>query len=137
MKRILLTLTTFVSFSFGNAHAQIGWTLDQCRKHWGRENTSHPHGKTEYKFGSKIEKIVTFDQQGKVNDVLYLANWNMLKIPILLAMEEGITWEIDPDIERTSRYEFWIGKKDGVIILYARYFISKIGEEFEVTTTKW
>ena len=118
---------------------QIGWTLDQCRKHWGRERSiehgyldeSHTTTSTTYTFGSdsdsNIKKEVTFDQQGKVNDVLYFTHFvddqeGLLKIPALLAREERVTWEIDPDQTHTSRHEYWIGKKDGVVVFHARYF---------------
>jgi hypothetical protein len=38
MKRTLLTLMTLASIAMaGDAHAQIGWTLNQCRAHWGKE----------------------------------------------------------------------------------------------------
>jgi hypothetical protein len=69
MKKMLLILMVLASA----ANAQIGWTLDQCRKHWGRESISHLDGvNTIYKFGSKIEKNVIFDEGGKVKDVYYL-----------------------------------------------------------------
>jgi hypothetical protein len=38
MKLLLLILMTLASAVTVNA--QIGWTLDQCRKHWGQE-TDH------------------------------------------------------------------------------------------------
>jgi hypothetical protein len=142
MKSMLLVLMALATLA-GNAQAQLGWTLDQCRKHWGKEKHigRYNNGNVYYEFGSKVEKDVSFDVQGKVNDYMYLATWNVLNIPMLLAKEEGITWEVDPDPNLKpnpySRGTFWVGKKDGVVVLYARYFISKVGEEFEVTTTKW
>jgi hypothetical protein len=42
MKRLLLILVALASVALANdAQGQIGWTLDQCRKHWGRETISH------------------------------------------------------------------------------------------------
>jgi hypothetical protein len=130
--KILLLVLTVASFSLANTHAQIGWTLDQCRKHWGRESSiehyyldeSHTTTSTTYVFGSKIRKEVTLDQQGKVNDASYLEyeDDGLLNIPALLAREEGVAWEIDPDMDRTSRHEYWIGKKDGVVVFHARYY---------------
>jgi hypothetical protein len=113
----------------GNAHAQIGWTLDQCRKHWGRESSiERTTTSTTCIFVSKIEKEVTLDQQGKVNDISYFEQEEedgLLKIPVLLAMEEGVIWETDTDENEahTSRNKFWLGKKDGVVVFHARYFL--------------
>jgi hypothetical protein len=146
MKKLLLILTV-ASLSFANAHAQIGWTLDQCRKHWGRESIATYHleslNDTTYSFGSKdfgIHKDVTLDSQGKVNNVCYSSNGGdsqgarsgLLKIPRLLAREEGIIWERDPDESYTSRHEYFIGKKDGVAVFHARYFSGKTGESLHV-----
>jgi hypothetical protein len=133
MKTTLLTLM-IASLSLANAHSQIGWTLEQCRKHWGREISS-PF--TTYSFGSEdvgIYKEVTLDSQGKVNDVMYTSNGggrydnkpSLLDIPGLLAIETGIIWEKDPD----SRC--LLGKKDGVIVFHARYFSGKTGESLHV-----
>jgi hypothetical protein len=132
----LMIITAATAFAMAaNSKAQIGWTLNQCRKHWGRESSiehhyldeSHTTSSTIYVFGfgSQIEKEVTFDQQGKVNDVYYsdwFADEELLKIPALLAREEGVTWETDPDKSVTSRHHYWIGKKDGVVVFHARYF---------------
>jgi hypothetical protein len=44
----------------------------------------------------------------------------------LLEKEEGVSWEIDPDMEdNSSRHKFWIGKKDGAAVFHARYFLGK------------
>jgi hypothetical protein len=88
---------------------------------------------TTYIFGSgsKIEKVVTLDQRGKVNDVSYFESEDdLLNIPPLLAMEEGIIWEIDTDENEahTSRNKFWIGKKDGVVVFHAHYFLGHNNE---------
>src|SRR5690349_14793685 len=100
-----MLLTLMVLASLVNAKAQIGWTLDQCRKHWGRETIATYHmgslNDTTYSFGSEdygIHKDVTFDSQGKVNDVWYSSNgggrWDgkpsLLNIPKLLAREKGV-----------------------------------------------
>jgi hypothetical protein len=129
MQTLLLILFLL---SISSAQAQIGWTLDQCRKHWGPpSDVEHDHLTTIYIFGSasKIEKRVILDQQGKVQDVLYLTHFEDNddetldpEIAALLAIEEGIAWETDPDQSLTSRHHYWIGKKDGVILFHARYF---------------
>jgi hypothetical protein len=131
MKRLLLILMVLA----GAAHAQIGWTIEQCRKHWGRENNSYLYEtNTVYRFGSKIEKEVIFDEGGKVKDVTYsvLGGWGVLKVPALLAREEGVTWERDPDRDNW-RAQYWIGKKDGVVLFHARYYNGKTGESLHVT----
>jgi hypothetical protein len=82
------------------AHAQIGWTLDQCRKHWGRES---PGTFTTYSFGPKdlvtgIQIDVTLDSQDKVNEVWYLSSGggrydnkpSLLDIPGLLAIGRSL-----------------------------------------------
>jgi hypothetical protein len=142
MKKMLLILMALASWAMADdAHAQIGWTLDQCRKHWGRESSiEHTTTSTTYIFDSKIRKEVTFDQQGKVNSVWYSshggdsggARSSLLKVPALLAREEGVTWERDPEESYTSRHEYWIGKKDGVTVFHARYFSGKTGESLHV-----
>ena len=149
MKRILLTLMAIAGCLTiaGNAHAQIGWTLEQCRKHWGRETITIYHGETltgepltttTYGFdsGSKIEKEVTLDATGKVNDVFYIAaadGAGLLKIAKLLEREEGVIWLIDPDESQTYRHAYWIGFKDGVAVFHARYFFGKR----DVNGDKW
>jgi hypothetical protein len=37
MKRILLTLLAGLTFATVTTHAQIGWTLEKCRQHFGME----------------------------------------------------------------------------------------------------
>jgi hypothetical protein len=137
MKKMLLTLMILASA----ANAQIGWTLDQCRKHWGRESISTHHleslNDTTYGFGSEdagIYKEVTLDPQGKVNDLMYTSNGggrydnkpSLLDIPGLLATQTGIIWGKDPG----SR--ILLGKKDGVVVFQARYFSGKHGESLHV-----
>jgi hypothetical protein len=82
-KLVVSVLAVLVSANY--AHAQIGWTLDQCWKHWGLESSvehpyldeSHTTTSIDYIFGSdsKIEKQVSFDQQRKVNDVWYFTRF--------------------------------------------------------------
>jgi hypothetical protein len=140
MKRILLILMVLASVAMaGDAHAQIGWTLDQCRKHWGQESSIKHSDTTAYIFGSdsKIEKQVTFDQQRKVNDVWYFTRFEdnnydeiiMPKISALLAREKGVVWEAHPPLAPAGNRMDYIGKKDGLVVFRARYRIShKIGE---------
>ena len=51
----------------------------------------------------------SLDRKGKVNDVYY-SDWDadeeLLKIPALLAREEGVTWETDPDQFVTPRHHY-------------------------------
>jgi hypothetical protein len=130
MKKVLLILMVLA----GVANAQIGWTLDQCRKHWGHE-TSNTF--IAYGFGSKdtgIYKEVTLDSQFKVNNVMYTSNGggryndkpSLLDIPALLAIEAGIIWEKDPDSV------ILLGKQDGNVVFHARYFSGKYGESLHV-----
>jgi hypothetical protein len=124
MKTLLLILMVLA----GDARAQIGWTLDQCRQHWGGES-SIEH--TTYIFGSKIRKEVTFDQEGKVNDVSYFEyeDDGLMNIRALLAREKGVTWERDPDESYTDRHEYFLGKKDGVVLFHARYYYGHNNED--------
>jgi hypothetical protein len=137
MKTMLLILMVLASA----ANAQIGWTLDQCRKHWGWESISTYHleslNDTTYGFGSEdagIYKEVTLDPQGKVNDVMYTSNGggryddkpSLLDIPGLLAIQAGIIWRKDPD----SRC--LLGKKDGVVVFHADYFSGNTGESLHI-----
>jgi hypothetical protein len=135
--KTILTLMVLASV----AKAQIGWTLDQCRKHWGRESISTYFLKslnnTTYGFGSEdagIYKEVALDPQGKVNNVMYTSNGggryddkpSLLDIPGLLAIESGIIWGKEPG----SR--ILLGKKDGVVVFHADYFSGKYGESLHV-----
>jgi hypothetical protein len=120
------------------AHAQFGWTLDQCRKHWGKEI---PSTFATYSFGPKdlvtgIQIEVTLDAQYKANEVWYSSSGggrydnkpSLLDIPGLLATEAGIVWEKDPDRPNGC----FLGKKDGVVVFHARYFSGKTGESLHV-----
>jgi hypothetical protein len=140
----LMMITAVVALAAANAKAQIGWTLDQCRKHWGRESSvehpyldeSHTTTSTTYIFDSKIRKEVSFDQQGKVNDVFYIGpseGAGFLKIAKLLEREEGVIWLIDPDQGQSYRHAYWIGYKDGIAVFHARYFFGKR----DVNGDKW
>ena len=135
----------------GNAHVQIGWTLDQCRKHWGRENRIESWWVDElqtttepaYIFGSgsNLEKEVNLDSQGKVKDIFYVGpskGAGFLKIAKLV---KGIIWLADPEgpddghsfdpLDRQTpgqlgyRHAYWIGYKDGVAVFHARYYFGK------------
>jgi hypothetical protein len=135
MRTTLLLLLVLAN----TAYAQIGWTLDQCRKHWGQEQRIfHPNNgaSTEYTFGSKIEKLVTLDQQGKVNELFYSEDEKdgLLNIPELLAMQKAVIWEIDTEIGygKGASHQYWLGKKDGVVLFHACYFAGKIGESLHV-----
>ena len=144
----MLTVLGMASFMVNNAFAQIGWTLEQCRKHWGMERIREIDGTYTFGYGfalrsgSLFEKRVVFDRQGKVTDVTYFSNGNntegdgrppVLDIPALLAIEKGVTWGPDPDQEgTTSRHEYFLGKKDGVALFHARYFSGKVGESLHV-----
>jgi hypothetical protein len=153
MKKMLLILMVLASVAMaGDAHAQIGWMLDQCRKHWGRE-TSIEHWRVDesqtitepaYIFGSdsKLEKEVTLDPQGKVKEVYYIGpskGPGFLKIAQLLAKEEGVNWAPDLDYEENRvfdpagptpgelgyRHGYWIGYKNDVAVFQARYYFGK------------
>jgi hypothetical protein len=136
------------------ARAQIGWTFDQCREHWGPQTgIEHPYlddslttTGTSYIFGSldsgsKIQKEVALDATGKVNDVYYIGpseGAGFLKIAQLLEKEQGVNWLADPDAghrfdpgERQTpgqqgyRHAYWIGYKDGIAVFHARYYFGK------------
>jgi hypothetical protein len=126
-KLVVSMLAVLASANY--AHAQIGWTLDQRRKHWRRESsTEHTTTSTTYIFDSKIRKQVTLDQRGKVNDVFYIGpseGAEFLKVAKLLEREEGVIWLIDPDRDQSYRHAYWIGYKDGVAVFHAHYFFGK------------
>jgi hypothetical protein len=143
----LTMITAAAAFAVAvDAHAQIGWTLDQCRKHWGRESIFHPKNgdPTEYTFGPKIKKQVTLDSGRKVNDIFYAVNYDdgelnnydtgELNIPALLAAQEGVHWERDTDMGggEGSSHLYFLGKKGGVVVFHARYFAGRTGESLEV-----
>jgi hypothetical protein len=147
MKNLLLLMLMVIA---SNAHAQIGWAIDQCRKHWGRESRiehpyldeSHTTTFTAYIFGadSKIEKQVTFDQRLKVDDVWYYTRFEdnnydeilMPKIWALLARQKGIVWEAHPLLAPAGNRMRYTGKKNGVVLLRAYYEIGhKIGQSIE------
>jgi hypothetical protein len=142
MKLMLLILMTLASV----AHGQIGWTLDRCRKAWGRETgIKHPYldesqttTGTTYVFGSlesgsELEKWVALDPQGKVNDLYYIGpskpdseGIGVLKIAKLLEKEEGVIWPGAPAECDGNRHGYWIGyNKDGVEVFQAYYYMGK------------
>jgi hypothetical protein len=156
MKKILLMLMALgmASFMANNAFAQIGWTLDQCRKHWGPQTgIDHPYlddslttTGTSYIFGSfdsgsKIQKEVALDATGKVNDVFYFGpseGPGFLKIAQLLENEPGVKWlavrgedrpfdlgEGQTPGEQGYRHALWIGYKDSIAVFHARYYFGK------------
>jgi hypothetical protein len=136
-------------------NAQIGWTLEQCRKQWGMETSiEHPYldesqttTGTTYVFdsGSTIEKWVALDPQGKVNDLYYIGpskGPGFLKIAQLLAKERGVNWTSDPDPDNDEeqhvldpagptpgelgyRHAYWIGYRNGIAVFHARYYFGK------------
>ena len=154
-RRLLLTLLTMATLAMADdAHAQIGWTLEQCRKHWGPQTgIEHPYlddslttTGTSYIFGSldsgsKIQKEVALDATGKVNDVYYIGpseGPGFLKIAQLLENEPGVKWLAVRDEDRPFdlgqggtpgeqgyRHALWIGYKDGIAVFHARYYFGK------------
>jgi hypothetical protein len=139
MNKMILMAAAALMLAAGDAEAQIGWTLDQCRKHWGRESSvehwfvDESQTTTEPAYfvdsGSDLEKEVTLDPQGKVKDIFYVGpskGAGFLKITELV---KGVIWRADSDqghpFQLGDRHFYWIGYKDGVAMFRARYFFGK------------
>jgi hypothetical protein len=77
MKKILLMTVTVAGFMIANAaQAALGWTLAECKQHYGADGTTN--GKDElgldsYDFSAQGYKInVSIDETGKVITVSYM-----------------------------------------------------------------
>jgi hypothetical protein len=142
--KIFLFLSLFIASS---AHAQIGWTLEECQEHWGRESRmdlpseayvfdgGRPRpipGREEDEEDSiqpskfKITKRVTFDfDQGKVKDISYLAYGNIADDADDAGMKKLIvgTWSLGELEDYNSRFTTY--QEDGTVLMEVHNFEMK------------
>jgi hypothetical protein len=75
MKRIFLSLLAVASLGTTNAQAGLGWTLDECKQHYGEAlplEVKPYAGRVKYAFHAKGFDILVFILNGKVSRVGYL-----------------------------------------------------------------
>jgi hypothetical protein len=118
MKKILLLLTVIASLTIANAQAGLGWTLDECKQHYGEAlpfDVKPYAGRVEYAFHAKGFDILVFILNGKVSRVAYLGE-SALDLGqihnLLVSNAPGVVWDgpIKDPVSNGFRY---IGTKEG------------------------
>jgi hypothetical protein len=133
--------------SISSAQAQIGWTIDQCRKHFGHELWIDSGGVTfgiKYRHYTPQENVgkrdapafsydgrlitVTFDSDGTVGKIIWKrsGDFSDREIAQLLKSASAVSWRAVPnsppsdcDSERRSATTQWVGEQHGVILFDA------------------
>jgi hypothetical protein len=143
----LLRLALFL-FCLSTARAQMGWTLAQCRQHFGHELWMEDDGPAfgiKYHYYTREENLardapafyfpgllvtVTFDSDGTVGKIWWrkCGDFSDREINQLLKSSSGVSWSPAPDSptsdwreveEEKERPTQWIGKHNGKIIFDA------------------
>ena len=116
MKKTLLILTALASLTMANSsRAALGWTLDECKQHWGEPVRSWAGDRTYYMFEFNNYIICVAFLHDKVSRAQYCRN-----VPDSLSSEEiqsilkvntpSVIWPIKPDVKDDlghTKYE-WI-----------------------------
>jgi hypothetical protein len=108
----MMKIVAILLLSLCSARAQIGWTLEQCRKHFGHEIQADGspwfHGPTARTFGIKYRPhdeynrgfdgrllFVDFDPDGTVGKIKWWkwgSEFSVEEIKKLLKMASNVTW---------------------------------------------
>jgi hypothetical protein len=134
MRKALLTLAA-ASLLVTAAHAQIGWTLAQCREHFGQElnippanNGWHDEGDWHvFKIGSETASIA-FDPDGTVGYIEWEkidhSAYSMAEIERHLREASHAIWKRTPYGRRTPEFKNqcvakfnWVGIQNGEVNL--------------------
>jgi len=105
MKKTLLILTALASLTMANSsRAALGWTLDECKQHWGEPVRSWAGDRTYYMFEFKNYIICVGFLHDKVSRAQYSRN-----VPDSLPSEEiqsilkvnapSVVWPLKPDVK--------------------------------------
>lgn len=120
MKKYLVVVAAAVLI-VGTADARIGWTLEQCRSHYGREVKTEPAwcGGTASGFiheGLYIYAI--FSADGKVADITYFDNRKARPLP---QMVQDSLWRMNAEgrVWENEMFKGWDGKHQ----------VAKLGDE--------
>ncbi len=101
MKKYLVVVAAAV-LTVGTAEARIGWTLEQCRSHYGQEVKAEPAwcGGVAYGFiHDDLYIYAIFSADGKVADITYFDNRKAQPLPqivrdsIFRMNTDGRAWE--------------------------------------------
>jgi hypothetical protein len=132
MRKALLILIAI--FAVGTAHAQIGWTLEQCVANRGTEDLSNPSPAGDvhvfhFTFGGWAKSVTISEYFEKSSNTVNLVNYSVpekeftpSEIRYLLAENgKGIIWERGAkDIDRKDRtIHRWVGRRNGKVVLKA------------------
>jgi hypothetical protein len=161
MQALLLIL---LLLSLSTARAKMGWTLEQCRKHFGHELWMEDDGPTfgiKYHYYTREENIardapafyfpgllltVTFDSDGTVGKIWWrkCGEFSDREIKQLLKSSSAVSWSPAPDSPNNDwceqqRPTHWLGKQNGVILFDAQEECTPMGgghDNLTVTTRK-
>jgi len=140
--RTLLAIFLLLS---ATAQAQIGWTLTQCRKHFGHELWMEDDGPAfgiKYRYHTREENLahdypafyfdgilltVTFDPDGTVGKIWWRKSglFSDSEVKKLLKSSSAVTWralQTSPRDFRDDPYtpRSWVGEQNGVILFDAK-----------------
>jgi hypothetical protein len=108
-------LLVAIAFFAKTAIAGLGWTLEECKQHWGEPTSTktRPLGISEYTFFAKgFEIQADTDQQGKVGIVSYIKPSIGIDLATQIIQQNApkASWEIHP---LDSKSYFWVGFENG------------------------
>jgi hypothetical protein len=150
MKRLLLIL--MILTLAGNSQAQIGWTLAQCRKHFGHELSwpldddptartfgikFHPHQERVRGFDGRL-LYMGFDPDGTVGKIKWSkfgGEFSAEEMNRLLGRASAVYWR---PVSVHNEYEDarWVGEQNGKIIFDAVEDNNEMGGWFLTITTR-
>jgi hypothetical protein len=121
MKASLLALLMLTTLPTSWAQAEIGWTLDECKQHYGKEIKVEPpydgHSLATYTFaGNNGYLIIVYFIADKVSRILYVkvdhTLFSSATVFILRAINApaDTNWELQQKDEAGTR---WAGTKTG------------------------
>jgi hypothetical protein len=127
VRRTLLTLMIFVSLTIADtSKAALGWTLEECKQHFGRllkherQGAIDDYGRSQYYFESKGFIVFVYLLNGIVSRVGYLSvdGYELApgKIDVLLQANSDGTW-LPPKQSADQKFVEW-DCSDGCQALY-------------------
>jgi hypothetical protein len=124
-KRILVLTVGATVLMMNCAQAGLGWTLAECKQHYGRivsgPSTDETAGRTEYMFSHKGYSIAVFFLKG-TGTVCRLNyknpfKWYRAEAEEFLAKMPGTTWDACEEGKSDASYSYsWQGTKDNLPI---------------------
>ena len=126
-----------------NARAQMGWTLQQCREHFGPEfmpasGDTHCFHVGPFGRGLGEHVYITFDPDGTVGAIQWVKlngeAFSEAEIQKCLREASRVTWERTPNHEPGELN--WTGKQNGKVIFDANEADNGRGIYFLTITTR-